>query len=673
MIAEVGNRKTMAGLMVLAMSLPASEALAAEQVFELKKVTVSATRVEQSLETASRSISVTDRNAIEQIQPQSVADIVRMQPNTEIAGGPRAGSQTVNIRGLTENKVLQTVDGVRQQFDSGHRPSYLLDPELIARVETLRGPSSSLWGSGALGGVIAQTTINGSDLLDPEQQLGGFVKTGFNDNNHQASSSVAFGLRQGSFDTLLSGYYRDASDIELGNGEALGGSAERNQGALAKAVWQLDDDQSLTFSYRQAESRGSVPTNGTADITSSNFLIARETASANWLVDYRLNPVSEKVNSQFLVYRNAIELDEYRRSDGRQDRTEQTTLGVSINNRSSFGKLDLLYGIDGYREEFDARRRGDNRPRPPEAESENWGLFFQGSYQLAGWTFELGGRQDRYETRADNLGIDRSDSEFSPTVAIGLQPASWLKLVLRNDHAFRAPTSEELYTTGTHFCITANLCNNFVSNPDLKPEQANNLEFLARANLDQLSGQGKLALELSVFRNRVDDFIEQVVIFPDSFPAPDAGITTWENVDKAVIDGYELLAEYQWDALTVAVSYGQTRGEDDRSGSDLTNIPADSLKADLSYAFASRQVIAGLRVTRASKQDRTDYPQNSAGVEYDGYTITDLYASWQPDFIDDALKINLNVNNIADRYYRRAWDEVYEAGREVIVSVKYTF
>ena len=114
--------------------------------FEVAPVLVSATRVEQDIDDVSRAIAVVEEDEIRTMQPQSVAEILRYQPNITVSGGPRPGNQSVNIRGLTGQKVLQTIDGVRQTFESGHRPTYFLDPELIRDVEVLKGPTSSLWG-----------------------------------------------------------------------------------------------------------------------------------------------------------------------------------------------------------------------------------------------------------------------------------------------------------------------------------------------------------------------------------------------------------------------------------------------------------------------------------------------------------------------------------------------
>ena len=82
--------------------------------------------------------------------------------------------------------------------------------------------------------------------------------------------------------------------------------------------------------------------------------------------------------------------------------------------------------------------------------------------------------------------------------------------------------------------------------------------------------------------------------------------------------------------------------------------------------------MAGVRFTHAARQDRTDYPENTAGQEYSDYNITDLYASWQPESLN-GVKLDLTVNNVTDKHYRRAWEELYESGREIILTATYRF
>ncbi|GAA5214110.1 TonB-dependent hemoglobin/transferrin/lactoferrin family receptor [Corallincola platygyrae] len=661
-------------------SVYADQAKSDGEVFEVKPVVVTATRMEQKVEEVSRPIAVVEKEQIDQIQPQSVAQVLKGEPNIVVSGGPRPNNQSVNIRGLSGNKILQTVDGVRQVFESGHRPSYFLDPELLQSVEAVKGPSSSLWGSGAVGGVVAQNTVNAADLLDADQDLGGFIKQGFNWNNDQSTTTGALAGRTDSLDWLLSGYYRDSNDIELGSGESLAGSGSRDQGVMAKTEWQIDDAQSVGFNLRAANVSGNVPSNGSADFNgTSNFLIDRDQDTLNASVDYRIDTDSPLLNAQIMTYWNSVEMDESRVSDGRSDSTELDVYGLNINNVSlfdveGFGEIAVLYGIDGYREEFSADREGDDRPTPPEADTDVWGGFVQANIPFANsWQLEVGGRYDYFSTEAKNLDQDRSDYEFSPSAALIWQTTEWLELTLRHDRAFRAPSSEELYSTGTHFCMFPGFCNTFEPNPDLAPEKAANTELMAKLNFANVLGEGdSLFITTSVFQNKVDDFIEQIVTDPSFGPVMDPGKTFWTNVDEATIEGFEISADYRINSFKAVLSYGITRGEDDNTGDDLTNIPADTLTADLSYGFLADQITVGGRLIHAKDQDNTNYEYNTDGTTYDGYTVGDIYASWQPKRWD-AWKVDLTINNVTDKDYRQAWNELDEAGREVILSTKYSF
>ncbi len=638
------------------------------------EIVVTATRLDQRLDEVSRSLAMVQRDEIDRIQPQSVAQALGYQANIAVVGGPRPQNQSVNIRGLSGSQVLQTIDGARQNFDSGHRPGYFLDPELLQSVEALRGPASSLWGSGAIGGVVAQRTIDPERLLRDGNSIGGFVKTGFNANNDQNTSTVALAGRGDDIGWLASGYHRDGDDVELGNGERLTGSATSSHGLMGKLDWRLDEQQNLSLVWRRAETEGTVPSNAGAEINdTSNFLIRRDQVTENGNLSYRLDTASPLVDFQALAYYNKVDFGEQRVRDGRSDRTELEVLGLNVSNVSEWDRLTLAYGIDTYREDFSSDRGGSNRPQPPRAETTVWSSYAKAIVPVSEtWRLEMALRYDDFTTENANIGEERSDSATSPSAALVWEAADWATLTLRHDRAFRAPSAEELYTSGTHFCIFPGFCNRFEPNPELDPERAANTELHARFEFLDTGGADRIGVEASLFENRIDDFIEQIVVGPSFFPVMDPGTTNWVNVDEATLRGFEVTASYETGPLAARLAYGLTHGEDDATGADLTNVPADTLTGDLSYRFAAQRLLTGLRVVHAADQDRTDYPENTAGIVYDGYTVTDLYASWLPRLVD-GLRLDLSVNNLGDKFYRRAWEQLPQTGREIILSARYSF
>lgn len=643
----------------------------AQTPLEMEEIRITATRDAEQSVTLSRNITVIDKTELEQIQATSVPQTVAHLPNVTLSGGPRESVQSVNIRGLGDNQVLQLVDGVRQNFTSGHRPTYFLEPELIKNVEVLKGPSSALWGSGAIGGVISQNTIHAADLLK-SKDFAGFIKQGYHSNTDKWLTTTALAGRMENVDWLMSGFYRDGNDVELGNSDNLDGSASRDKGMMAKVDWFIDDNQSATFNLRKSEINGAVPSNGSAEVGSSNFMIQRENQTDHASVDYRLNPDNSWLNAQLMLYWNNTEMQEYRLSDRRADRTEIETLGVNLNNRTEVGKLRFIYGVDGYQDKLSTKRGGVNRPTPMNAKTEVWGAFTEAHIPLAtDWQLELGGRYDYFSTETNISDQDRSNDAFSPSAALVWQTTDKLNLSLRYDEAFRAPSVEELYTSGTHFCYFGNICNTHIPNPSLKPEESRNWEFSAAYNVKAVFKENdRLNLSADIFYNDIDNFIEQELTnYAVVFGTPFAMNSEYRNVDEARLKGFELTVNYGLNDFNAALSYGQTRGEDKQTGEKLSGIPADEWVLDLSQRFVHRGVKTGLRISHIEAQNRTP---SGDSRDYDRYTLADIYATWEPVTMPN-LKLDLSVNNLTDQYYRVAFQELYMPGRDVRLAVSYQF
>ncbi|MDX1452659.1 MAG: TonB-dependent hemoglobin/transferrin/lactoferrin family receptor [Oleiphilaceae bacterium] len=644
-----------------------------DEAEQLEAYVVSATRVATPESEVSRPIERVDREDLSQMQPASVAQTLRFAPNVSVSGGPRSANQSVNIRGLEGNKVLQTIDGVRQDFESGHRPSYLLDPALLASVEVVKGPASQLWGSGALGGVVAQNTLGPDDLLTGGKSLAGMIKLAHNFNNDQLRQTAALAGDADVFTWLLGAYGQQSNDPELGNGDKLSGAGYEDQGGLIKLQTYLNDAHMLGLSHRQNKAEGQVPSNGSAPLNgTSNFMIERDTDAAQTSLDYQWESPDQPINMSAKVFRNRVEMTEQRVSDGRGDATELTVLGASLSAQQLTGDWQWFYGADVYEEDFSAQREGVSRPTPPKTETRVWGAYASVTYPFTeNLKVETGLRYDRFRTEAKNLDDVRSEDDVSPSLAFTWQASDNAMVTLRHDRAFRAPSSEELYTTGTHFCMGPGFCNTFVSNPGLKSERAANTELMTRLRFPEDAKGGRWRMQVAIFENRVDNFIEQVVTPPVFFPVPDPGTSTWVNVAEATLKGVEVSADYRLGQLELALGYGQTRGKDDQTKEDLSNVPADKFTADVAYGWWQGQLTGGMRLEHAQAQYRTNVPGGS-GETYAGYSIVDLYAQWQPARWQ-GLGVDISINNVTDRYYRRAWQQLHEPGREIMIATRYAF
>jgi hemoglobin/transferrin/lactoferrin receptor protein len=169
----------------------AEEPPADPPVIELEVLTVTPTKTERSAFEVPASVSIIGPERIESEQPQSIGDLLEELPNVELLSGPRRIGETANIRGLDEERIVTTIDGARQNFNIGHQGRVFIKPDLLKQVEVYRGANSALYSSGAIGGVIAFTTKDASDLLDPGERFGARLKGSFQDVNDEWLGSIA--------------------------------------------------------------------------------------------------------------------------------------------------------------------------------------------------------------------------------------------------------------------------------------------------------------------------------------------------------------------------------------------------------------------------------------------------------------------------------------------------
>ena len=120
---------------------------AAAPVTDLDELVVTVGRQELLQSETPAPVSVIDRDAIERRQARSIDDLLRDAPGVTISGGPRRAALMPTIRGLTDGRVVVRIDGARQNMQIRHRGQTFLDPSLLQRVEVLRGPASTLFGS----------------------------------------------------------------------------------------------------------------------------------------------------------------------------------------------------------------------------------------------------------------------------------------------------------------------------------------------------------------------------------------------------------------------------------------------------------------------------------------------------------------------------------------------
>ncbi|MFW0757338.1 TonB-dependent receptor [Pseudomonas sp. H11T01] len=231
----------------------------------LQQMTISATRQEQDVTSVPSTVTVHTREELDRQNVNTIKELVRYEPGVSVGGaGQRGGITGYNIRGIDGDRILTQVDGVEVPDDFYNGPyakthRNYVDPEIIRRVEILRGPASVLYGSNAIGGAVSYFTLDPDDIIKPGQDFGARLKTGYNSADESWLKSGTVAGRVDQFDGLLHFSQRDGHETDSfgsNNGTGLERTAAnpedvRTTNVLAKLGWNYGEDSRLGLTYEK--------------------------------------------------------------------------------------------------------------------------------------------------------------------------------------------------------------------------------------------------------------------------------------------------------------------------------------------------------------------------------------------------------------------------------------
>lgn len=662
-------------------------------------------------------VTVIEKGVIDDFNPSTIADIFDAVPGSNIGGGPRRSGQTPDVRGLSGEGVLVLFDGARQSFLSGHDGRFFVDPDLIQAVEVVRGPTSALYGSGALGGVIALRTVTAADLLNDGETASVKVGGGFQSVNDEwrITSTGAWRSEDSRFDVVGNFTLRNSGDIDLGSGLTLPADDEVLS-SLLKTTFRPSDDLTLSASWIRFGGDSVDPNNpqGNNIAGSGNGEVFRDIDSNTVQGTINYAPSGSNlvdVNLTGYYTRNIVEEDEVETT--RLISREVETIGVALDNRSrfSFGSaadLTLTYGGEYYRDEqvgLDNTTPDGTRGGVPDATGKFYGLFAQAELALNNplgapgvLTIIPGVRWDKFEN--DAVGEASTDDQAtSPKVGVSYKPIDELIIFGNWAEAFRAPSFNEVYADNVHFQIPnlsvpgpfgpfgppAFVTNFFVPNPDLVPEESQTWEVGAGLDLASVFFDGDtLTAKGSYYQSDVTNLIDLEVnipftcfLTPDQlFPgAPPCGsgeafgnFSRNVNVTNAEIDGVELEAFYDSEYFYTRANFATIDGRDVDTGDFVGVLSPTTAFVDAGVKWPAADIRLGGRVLIASDFDEVNDPAQAR----DGYTVGDVYLVWEPRNNNlEGLRIDLGVDNVADTDYEVVAAGVSQPGRNFKAAISW--
>ncbi len=530
----------------------------------MEPVLVTATRTAVPAAELSASVEVITREELERLPAADVADVLRLRAGVDIAraGGP--GQQTsVFLRGTESNHVLVLVDGMRINPGTiGTAAVQNIAPGMIERIEVVKGPRSTLYGSDAIGGVINVITRHGAAVA-PRVELG----VGSFDTQTASLSAGVSGARG---EASLAGFLIDSAGFPTRRGDATD-RGYRNLSVNAAAATTLGAVELGLRAWHAS---------GTSEY--SDFFVTPVDQ------DFENSTVSLQVGAEPVdgwrtraVLGHAVDAILQNQSP---DRLRTRRWQLDWQNDLSVGDHHALTaGILLQREQ---------------AESESYGLGFDDAtgMRLAYLQDQITAGPHRLLLAGGFTDHDSFGGHVTWNAEYAFQAGPDTSLWLAAGSAFRAPDATDRFGFG--------------GNPGLAPESSRSAEL----GLRHRAGQ-RHRFSLVAFRTEIDDLIQYVVTDFASFAGEN------RNVDRARIDGVELAWRYAggpWQART-ALTLQDPR--DLQTGARLLRRASESLTVSLARSFGPH--LLALDVLAAG--DRRDHGFPSPAV-LDGYVVASLSA-----------------------------------------------
>lgn len=605
---------------------------------ELKPIVLTSTKKgERVYDTLSGSSGI-DRDRLDvEMQGAPVSQIVTAIPGLSTQTSADDPGTAINMRGLQDfGRVNVLVDGARQNFQkNGHEANgtFYIDTQMLKSVDVTRGPSSTVYGSGAIGGVVNFTTIDADDILLPGATKGGRVRIGIDTNGFGPTlHGEAAAKIDDIADFLIAGTLFKPDDYESGGGETIQ-SGQYLRSGLAKARFRPTDDQEFSLS---ASRYFNSFDNGTTSLRKIDVTVDTYTAG------YRYTPAdSDFWDFSAKVYYTGTLSDQGATGGDTGQSFDIGTTGFDILNTSTFDTGDLAheltYGGDFFRDKVKTvDEAGSSDDLTPSGTRIAYGVYIQDKISYDDWLEVIGAlRYDAYRLENDKIEID--GNRISPKITVGVTPWEEVTFYATYAEGYRAPALTETLIDGFH---PPPVMGRFFPNPNLKPEVAHTIEAGVNLRFNEvLTDDDRLLVKLGIFQNDVDDYIDQVF---QMFPIP--GGYQYQNIAEARIKGFEFEASYDAGNIFAGLAGQILDGENRTTGDTLQKVPPYRAVTTLGFRAFDDRLTAGTRVTFVGKKDG----DVSTGFIGEAYQLVDLFANFE---ISETMSANLQLNNIFDRDY----------------------
>lgn len=495
-------------------------------VVDLGVVVISATTTEQDLSNAPASISVITQQTLQKRSIQDLKDALTGIKSVQF-NGVGMSRRGISLRGMPSEHTLVLIDGKRINPSAGaiaHSDFDLnwIPLTTIERIEVVRGPMSSLYGSEALGGIVNIISKAPSEEWSATLRLTGQSPEQHGGQQHQLNGFISGTLIPDRLSLSLTGEVQRQQETPFKKDKRLSDLEGNDNHHLGVALrWQLDPMQDLTFEYskgREERWRNTITAGKTASEYKSTDILKRQQISLTHEKDW------EWGRTQIRGYRNQLQRKNYRTA--KQAASDpQNIIGTVVDGQMSFEPIHqhrLTMGSEWRKEELEdlsVNHQGKNK-------AIHRAVFLQDEWQLTqDWSLTLGSRFDQHEA----FGW-----ENSPRAYLIYQFNPHWQMRFGAGRGYKAPSLKQLSSSynniggGGRFTI--------YGNPDLKPETNTTHEWGLEYQ------QNDFTFGSTLFENQLNDLIHTRCTAYCGQRGREQ--RTYENIDQARIRGIEI--EVSW-------------------------------------------------------------------------------------------------------------------------------
>jgi hemoglobin/transferrin/lactoferrin receptor protein len=655
----------------------------------IDQIVVVAHKDERSVREIAANVTVLTRAELKDNLALSVADVFQYVPGVDYeAAGTRFGTEGINIRGIGGNRVAILVDGVPlpDQFDVGsfsNATRDFIDTGLISGIEVLHGPASALYGSAAIGGVVAVRTPDPVELVRGGRVGGDLLATyrGADDSYH---GQATLGLGDESAGLLLGASWREGHETDAA--AAPSGIDTRDyerRTALVKFVADNRWGQTLRASVIHQEAatlsdlnsmlgtgrfRSTTALEGDDDYRMDVISLAWEFGSPESWIDsgvvrafYETAEIRQATLDERGNARTPVSIDRFFAFDqeirGVEINLWKQISGAAVSHRLGVGfeyrDRDTEEYRDGLQTNLETGEQtnvllGEEFPLRdfPISRTTEMGAFIEDTMSVGDWTIIVALRADRFELTpeqdpmyledypfAELVSLDESD--VSPKLGLIYNITPGTDIYLQYSHGFRAPpyADANIGLDIPFFNYRA------IPNPDLKSESSEGFDLGVR--WQGLSASARL----SVFQTRYKDFIESKMRIGTD-PVSGRILFQSQNLRATEIEGIEAGWAMNFGAVWFDAAAFYARGENKDNGQPLNSVgPAQAVIGFGWNLSANSQLRLKTTIT-----DAWDDRDESRGELFKParYAVVDLFLTQR---LGERATLRAGLHNLTDKTY----------------------